>query len=61
MGQTMEDIQPSLIHEIANGRTADVYRAIDELIELDNESAAVTTEINGKEYFGSANGGMTRG
>ena len=61
MGQTMEDIQPSLIHEIANGRTADVYRAIDELIELDNESSAVTTEINGKEYFGSANGGMTRG
>jgi hypothetical protein len=60
-GQNTEDVQPSLIHEIANGRTADVMRAIDELSALDKESASTTQTVNGKPYFTSANGGMTRG
>lgn len=60
-GQNTEEVQPSLIHEIANGRTADVMRAIDELSALDKESASTTQTINGKQYFTSANGGMTRG
>jgi hypothetical protein len=60
-GQTTQDVQPSLVHEIVNGRTQDVYRAIDELIELDNESAATAIDVNGTPYFSSANGGMTRG
>ena len=60
-GQSMEDIQPSLIHEIANGKTQDIYKIIDELAELDNEVAGATTDVEGESYFTSANGTMTRG
>lgn len=60
-GQSMEDIQPSLIHEIANGKTQDIYKIIDELAELDNEVAGKTTDVEGESYFTSANGTMTRG
>jgi hypothetical protein len=50
-----------LIHEIANGRTEEIYKVIDELSALDNESTATALDINGNPYFTSANGNMTRG
>lgn len=61
-GKVKDDIQPSLIHEIANGHTADLFRAIDELAELDSDIAAIPISLDGKSQLDiSANGQLTRG
>ena len=60
-GVKSEPVQASLIHEIANGYTADLMKAIDEIAKIDGDVAPVSTEIGGASYNTSANGGKTRG
>lgn len=60
-GVKSEPVQASLIHEIANGHTADLMKAIDEIAKIDGDVAPVSTEIGGSNYNTSANGGKTRG
>jgi len=60
-GVKSEPVQASLIHEIANGHTSDLMKAIDEIAKIDGDVAPVSAEIGGVSYNTSANGGKTRG
>lgn len=60
-GVKAESIQPSLIHEIANGRTQDLLLAIKDITKLDSEASSLSVDINGNLYQTSAEGGMSRG
>lgn len=60
-GIKAESIQPSLVHEIANGNTKDLIQAIKDITKLDSEVSSISQEINGSTYATSANGSKTRG
>lgn len=60
-GKVKEEVQPSLIHQIANGHIDDLYKAIDELAELDSDVAAIPIDVDGNKFAVSADGQLTRG
>lgn len=61
-GQVAPEVQPSLVHEIANGHTAQLLEEAEKLGDLDNEVASANLNINGTIVNPTATQGQqTRG